>query len=100
MPRAWTVSVGGSAFVGQSGTIPATNVSYASGPATSDTTGLAVPGQATALLAQPLSSTVTAFTGAFGLANGTVSWNPTIVIQPPAGTPAGSYSGTITHSIA
>ena len=59
-----------------------------------------MPGQATTALAQHLPGPVTAFTGAFGLITGTVSWNPSIVIQPPAGTPAGSYTGTITHSIA
>jgi len=92
--------VSSSEFTGAGGTIPASNITYASGPATTDTTGLAVPGQLTTALATPLSSPRTAFTGSFGLANGTVAWNPTIALTPPAGTPAGSYSGTITHSIA
>jgi hypothetical protein len=87
---------GGSA----SETIAKANLSYWSGTATG-TTGIVVPtpGQATAILAVTLSSARTAFT-ATGTPTFSVSWNPTVTITIPSSAVAGTYTGTITHSVA
>jgi hypothetical protein len=84
-------------------TIPASAVSYWSGPATANT-GLGTPaaGQANAAAAQPLSTTtpLTAFSKTLVVGNNTTSWNPTLIVNVPAAAVAGTYSGTVTHSVA
>ncbi len=82
-------------------TIGKTSVAYWSGPVTASS-GLqtAVPGQATALLKQDLSISRTAFSSSGTVLTITTSWNPTIVITIPAAAVAGTYTGTITHSVA
>lgn len=82
-------------------TIPCSAVSYWSGPATAQS-GLSgtSPGQADAAHAVTLSTTRTAF-GATGLLLSiSVSWNPTVIITLPSSAVAGTYTGTITHSVA
>jgi hypothetical protein len=76
-------------------------ISYWSGPATS-TSGLATatPGQLTAAQAVSLSTARTAFSGTGLLLSISASWNPTIVVNLPPTAVAGTYSGTITHSVA
>lgn len=103
----WTTGVTSTAFTtgGQSAdeTIPASAVGYWSGPATASTgLGVVVPGQLTALLAAPLSPTtpVTAFAKLVGAGNNTATWNPSLVVTVPASAVAGTYSGTVTHSVA
>ena len=74
--------------------------SISSGASTATTgVGVFTPGQATTGLAQALSSSRTAFTGA-AVGNNSASWNPTVVITIPASAVVGTYSGTITHSAA
>jgi hypothetical protein len=104
---AWTATVTSSDFKTGGGTaaetIPAGNVTYWSGPATANTgLGVVVPGQATAAAAVPLSTTapVTAFSKALGAGNNTTSWNPTLTVSVPAAAVAGTYTGTVTHSVA
>jgi len=82
-------------------TIPKASISYWSGPVTTST-GLqtAVPGQLTALQAQALSTTRTAFSSTGLVLSITTSWNPTIIVAIPAAAVAGTYTGTITHSVA
>ena len=82
-------------------TIPRASISYWSGPATSSS-GLqtAVPGQATALQAQDLSVTRTAFSSTGLVLSISTSWNPTVVVNVPTAAVAGTYTGTITHSVA
>ncbi|WP_354645275.1 hypothetical protein [Kitasatospora camelliae] len=81
-------------------TITTTNVSYWSGPATSTNgTVISSPGQSDASNKQPLNSARTAFSSN-GNGNSSTSWNPTLVITIPAGATAGTYTGTITHSVA
>jgi hypothetical protein len=82
-------------------TIAKSAISYWSGPATS-TSGLATatPGQLTAAQAVSLSMSRTAFSGTGLLLSISASWNPTIVVNVPATAVAGTYSGTITHSVA
>ena len=82
-------------------TISKSQIYYWSGSSTG-TTGVLltnVPGQANAGLAVPLTVGVTAYSASGALAF-SVSWNPTIVVHIPANAVAGTYTGTITHSIA
>jgi hypothetical protein len=101
----WTASVTGSAFTTGAAsaqeTIANTAVSYWSGAATASS-GVAVttPGQLLALNAQTLGQSRTAFSAAATVGNNSTTWNPTIVIAVPSNVVAGTYSGTITHSIA
>jgi hypothetical protein len=100
-----TASVLCSAFTTGGGTanetIPAADIYYWSGPATASS-GVAsqTPGQLTAANAQSCGTQITAFTmGGLGL-GASVSWNPTIVVHIPAAAVVGTYTGTITHSVA
>lgn len=88
---------------GPSQTIARASIRYWSGPATSFSGALIggfTPGQATAALSQDLSVTRVAFSGSALVGDISASWNPTIVINLPASAVAGTYSGTITHSVA
>jgi hypothetical protein len=77
-------------------TIPAINVSYAPGTATSTTgTGTFTPGPGGILNVPRVVFTGTALTG-----NNTATWNPTLTITIPAAAVAGTYTGTVTHSVA
>jgi hypothetical protein len=102
---AWTATVSTTTFITGGATSPetitASNVSYWSGPATS-TTGASTlaPGQATASAAQALSAARTAFTSSAGNGTTLTSWNPTLLITIPANAVAGTYTATITHSVA
>ncbi|ADP81742.1 hypothetical protein [Frankia inefficax] len=104
----WTASVFSTNFTTGGGTpsetIAATAVNYASLTATS-TTGTAVftPGQATVGLAAPLGTTapgLTAFSATAIVGNNTATWNPTLVVNIPSAAVAGTYTGTVTHSVA
>jgi uncharacterized transporter YbjL len=76
-------------------------VSYWSGPATASTgLGVRVPGQLTALNAVSLAAPATAFALQAVALSTSTSWNPTVVVAIPAGAVAGSYTGTVTHSVA
>lgn len=77
----------------------ATNVEYWSGPATAtEGTGTFVPGQATAGAAEFLNGIVGAFDKTSGSGNNSATWNPTIVVTPPAGSVTGVYTSTIVHT--
>lgn len=85
-------------------TIPKASISYWSGPATVST-GIAVrtPGQLTALQKVSLSSPATAFSAvgvSLVVVTDSTAWNPTIVVTIPAAAVSGTYTGTITHSVA
>jgi|SRR5581483_610360 len=83
-------------------TIPKVFLSYWSGPATA-TSGLtiAIPGQLTAAQATNLGTSHTAFSATgIALVTNSASWNPTLIVNVPAGIVAGTYTGTITHSVA
>jgi hypothetical protein len=101
----WTAAVSSTDFTTGGGTeaetIAASDVSYWSGLATATSgTVVAVPGQLTALLAQDLGTARTAFSTTAAVGNNSVSWNPTVVVAVPAAAVVGTYSGTITHSVA
>jgi hypothetical protein len=102
----WTATVTSTVFTTGGGTAPETIpkvfISYWSGPATA-TSGLsvAVPGELTAQQAVNLGVSRTAFSGTgISLVTNSASWNPTIIVNEPAGVVAGTYTGTITHSVA
>jgi len=102
----WTASVSGTNFTTGSATTAETigkaSISYWSGPVTASSgTAVRTPGQLTSGLAQDLSSPRTAFiaVGVATVSNST-SWNPTIVVTIPAAAVSGTYTGTITHSVA
>jgi hypothetical protein len=101
----WTATVSTTDFKTGAGTANQTivkaNIAYASLLATA-TSGFGVftPGQPTVLLAQSLSVPRTAFTGSLVTLINSASWNPTIVVTVPAASVAGTYTGTITHSVA
>jgi hypothetical protein len=101
----WTASVTSTDFTTGTATAAETvdkaNVSYASGAATSSSgTGVMLPGQLTTLLAQSLSVSRTAFSATATVGNTAAVWIPTVSVAVPAGAVAGTYSGTLTHSIA
>ncbi len=100
----WSVSVSASDFTTggatSNETIAKAQVDYWSGAAT--TTGVAVflPGQAAAINKQALSAARTAYSASAVVGNNTASWSPTVTLNIPAAAVAGSYTGTITHSLA
>lgn len=102
---AWTATTSATAFTTGGGTpaetISKANVSYWSGLATA-TTGIGVftPGQLTALNAQSLSTSRTAFSLAAGVGNNSASWNPTLIVSVPSAAVTGTYTGTVTHTVA
>lgn len=82
-------------------TIPNTDVLYWSGAATATTgTGTFVPGQANAAAAQSLDVSRTAFSKTTGSGDNSATWDPTIVVNVPASAVAGTYTGTVDHSVA
>jgi hypothetical protein len=98
--RGWTATVSSTDFTTGTGTgnqdIPAANVSYSPGLATATSgTGTFLPGGSGAL-----SSAKTAFTASLESGSTSVSWNPTVTVTLPSNIAAGTYAGTITHSVA
>ena len=105
LTASWTATVSSTDFTTGGGTAAETiakaNVSYWSGLATSTSgVGVFTPGQATAVQAQSLSVPRTAFTLTAGTGNNTAAWNPTLVVSVPAAAVGGTYTGTVTHSVA
>jgi len=103
----WDATVTSTVFQTGGGTPPetvlASEVSYWSGPATATTgDGTFTPAQATAGAAQPLDNVVPtpAFTHDGGTGNNTAGWNPGLVVHVPLDSQGGTYSGTVTHSVA
>jgi hypothetical protein len=100
----WTASVSSTDFTTGAAsadeTITKDLVSYYSGAATASSgTAVRVPGQLTALLAQDLSASRTAFSATGVVGNNSTTWDPTVVVSIPADAVVGTYSGTVTHSV-
>ena len=101
----WTAQVSASNFTTGGGTANETvgvgNVSYWSGAATSTSgTGTFTPGQATAGAAIALSTSgQTAFSGSSLVGNNAATWNPTLTVTIPSAAVAGTYTGTVTHTV-
>ena len=105
-PPSFVATVSVSVFKTGSGgpgqTIPPTAMLYWSGPATS-AVGLksgGSPGQRNANQALDLSAPRVAFSGEGSALAISVSWNPTLIIDVPQSVVPGTYTGTITHSVA
>jgi len=101
----WTASVSSTDFTTGGATANETvgkgQVTYWSGTATASSgTAVFTPGQATSGNAQALSVSRTAFSASVIIGNNSASWNPTVTVNVPAAAVAGTYTGTITHSVA
>ncbi|MEV4710510.1 hypothetical protein [Micromonospora sp. NPDC049374] len=101
----WTTTVSITEFVtgggGAAELIAPSQVEYWSGPATS-TTGLGtfVPGQPTAADRVTLAVPRTAFSKTSGSGNNSATWDPGLRVNVPPTAVAGTYSATVTHSVA
>jgi hypothetical protein len=102
----WTSTASTTVFKTGGGTAAETvgkaSVSYFSGAATTVsglnlTIGGVLLGIANAL---PLTVPINAVAISAGVGNNVVSWNPTVVVTVPSTAVAGTYTGTITHSVA
>lgn len=105
LTASWTTSVTSTSFTTGGGTtaetIPNSDVSYWSGVATATSgTGTFTPGQATAAAAAVLDTSRTAYSLTAGVGDNSATWNPTLVVALPAAAVGGTYTGTVTHSVA
>lgn len=83
--------------------ILASQIDYWSGPGAEQAgTGNFVPGQLTAADADPLDTVtpLTAFSHVGGTGVNQVAWSPTLIVNIPASVVVGTYTGTVTHSVA
>jgi hypothetical protein len=91
----WVASVISTAFTPTTGaTIAASLVGYTAGPITKVGTATFSANDPVALTGVTAAVTATGITG-----DNSATWNPTITVTVPGGTLAGTYSGTITHSV-
>jgi hypothetical protein len=96
--NSWTTSVSSTAFVTGTSTVNETvavaNIAYTSGPATAQSgLGLFVPTLVPTALGADAS-----YAGAAG--NSSTTWDPTLTFTLLSSQVAGTYTGTITHSVA
>lgn len=102
--RNWSVSVAATDFTtgagGEGRTIPATAVQYWSGQTTASSgPGAFAPGQATAANAVALNQERVAFRRTGGPGNNSASWTPSVQVEIPMSLTAGTYTGTVTHTV-
>jgi len=100
----WTSTVSSSRFIagGQSPAeaIDVTSVAYWSGaPTATSGVGTLLGGEPTPGAAVAISAAQTAFTGGSLIGNNSASWNPTLITTPSAAV-VGTYTGTVTHTVA
>ncbi|MDQ6715840.1 MAG: hypothetical protein M3Z83_07010 [Actinomycetota bacterium] len=95
----WLATVDTVAWVGPSQTIPKTAMTYLPGTATLLLGQVAVvtPGSLTPVAFG--GSALTAQTANAVVGNNTAGWNPTLSVAIPGTALAGTYSGTVTHSV-
>ena len=100
----WTAKVSSTDFTTGSGdslrTIAKANAFYWSGLATTTGTAVFTAGQALETAKLALSEQRTAYSATAIVGNNTASWNPTMSVSIPAGSVVGTYTATITHSVA
>jgi hypothetical protein len=96
-PAAWTATVSSTNFTAAGvPAIPAGNVTYDPGTATTSGDGTFTPGTI-----GPLSTTArTAYLHAAGTGSNSASWTPTLTVTVPGTATATMYTGTVTHSVA
>lgn len=94
----WTASVSATNFTTggatQYETVTNGSIAYSSGTATTTGLGTFTPGLLTGLSAQGTAG------GWVGTGNNTATWDPTITFTLSPSQVAGTYTGTITHSVA
>lgn len=93
--RAWTTNAISTDLIAGSDSLTASSIGYSAGPATvlSGTAGVTEITRATLLTTLPVQ------TGASSAGNHVVSWRPTLSIVVPYQANAGTYVGTLTHSV-
>ena len=92
----WVASVISTAFTPSAGpTIGAAAVGYVAGPITKVGTATFTANDPTALTGAVAGVTASGITG-----DNSATWNPTIKVTVAGGKAAGTYTGTITHSVA
>jgi hypothetical protein len=95
----WTATVLSTAFTSGTQSIPASDVRYSSGAATA-TTGNGTFTAGGTVTPDATAPEVTAFTHAGGSGNNTSTWGPTLSVIVPLGTSTGTFTGTVTQSVA
>lgn len=101
----WTAEVSSSDFTTGTETADETiamaDADYWSGLATASSgDAVFLPGQADALAKETMAASRTAFSASAIVGNNSASWNPTFIVNVPATAVAGTYTGTVTHSVA
>ncbi|MEU8156864.1 hypothetical protein AB0B94_24645 [Micromonospora sp. NPDC048986] len=103
----WTATVTSTHFETGGGSpserILASQIDYWSGPgAEQQGNGTFTPGQLTSADAEPLDTVnpLVAFTHTGGTGTNSVAWSPTLNVNVPASAIVGTYTGTVTHSVA
>ncbi|MFH8387377.1 hypothetical protein ACH4E7_41835 [Kitasatospora sp. NPDC018058] len=91
----WTVMAAETNFANGASTIPATNATYSAGTVTTTGTITVTPTNVTLSNAAQ-----TVLTGSGGVGDNTASWDPTVAVNVPASAVAGTYTGTLTQSVA
>lgn len=91
----WTVTAAETDFLNGASTIPATDATYSAGVVT--TTGTITVTTTDVTLSNTAQTVVT---GSAGVGDNTASWDPTVSVGVPAGAVAGTYTGTLTQSVA
>ena len=98
----WTAdTVSSSHFTTGGQTTAETVAAYWSGAATATSgVGTLLGSQLTSGLAVVVNAAQTAFTGGSLVGNNSASWNPTLIVTIPAAAVVGTYTGTVTHTVA
>jgi hypothetical protein len=95
----WTASVISTSFTNGTTTVPASSIQYTAGlPTVSSGLSAIVPGSGTLSPTTPL--TAETATLSINLGGSSATWNPTIQVTLPSVLTTGTYTATITHSVA
>jgi hypothetical protein len=81
-------------------TLLSSSISYWSGPASTTGDGTFTAGQAALVDAQALGSPRTAFSHTGGTGSNSAAWSAELDVDVPTELLAGTYTGTVTHSVA
>jgi hypothetical protein len=95
----WAASVLSTSFTNGTTTIPASSIQYTAGlPTVSSGLSAIVPGSGTLSATTPLVAQTAVIT--VNLGGSSATWNPTIQVTLPSALTTGTYTATITHSVA
>lgn len=92
----WTASASSTTFTTPAGDTTSSSVTYAPGLPTTSGVAVVVPAVSATLTSTP--TTVMSATGVVG--GNSASWNPTLTVGLPSSALAGTYTGTVTTSVA